>query len=129
MRVVLFLLCLGLAGCACSTEKAARKYSEKWYEQKFNAHIGGKSTRLKDGTICDSVTDEYAIEVDFARKWYEAVGQSLHYSTVTGKKPGILLIMESIKDRKYLERLKIMLKYHSLSIKVWTIDNKEIREL
>ena len=44
-------------------------------------------------------------EVDFAGKWAEAIGQSLHYSRMTGKRAGILLIMLAPKDQKYLERL------------------------
>ena len=48
---------------------------------------------MDDGTICDMITDEYAIEVDYTNKWAEAVGQSLHYAERTGKKPAIILLL------------------------------------
>jgi hypothetical protein len=33
------------------------------------------------------------VEFDWAEKWAEAVGQSLHYARMTGKRPGIVLIL------------------------------------
>ena len=44
---------------------------------------------MLDGTRCDILTDTHAIEVDFADKWAEAIGQSLKYATQTGKKAGM----------------------------------------
>ena len=40
---------------------------------------------MKDCTRCDILTATHAIEVDFARKWAEAIGQSLNYAMHTGK--------------------------------------------
>lgn len=74
-----------------------------------------------DRTRVDCVTSEYAVEVDYASKWYEAVGQSLHYGIKTGKKPGILLIMKSDKDIKYYDRLMKAIDHYSLPITVWEI--------
>ena len=38
--------------------------------------IGGKvEVVMKDGTRCDILTATHAIEVDFAKKWAEAIGQ------------------------------------------------------
>lgn len=82
---------------------------------------GETEQRLEDGTRCDCVTTTHAIEFDFGKKWYEAVGQSLHYSLVTGKKAGIVLILESPKDRKYWNRLKHVIKKYDLPIRVWTM--------
>ena len=36
---------------------------------------------MKDGTRCDILTSTHAIEVDFAKKWAEAIGQSLNYAS------------------------------------------------
>ena len=47
---------------------------------------------MPDGTRCDILTDTHAIEVDFADKWAEAIGQSLNYAMQTGKKAGIVLV-------------------------------------
>ena len=41
---------------------------------------------MPDGTRCDILTDTHAIEVDFANKWAQAIGQSLNHAMQTGKK-------------------------------------------
>ena len=41
-----------------------------------------------------------------SNKWAEAIGQALYYSIMTGKKPGIVLIMEKETDGRYLKRLR-----------------------
>ena len=61
---------------------------------------------LSDGTRVDCLTEEYAIEFDFADKWAEAIGQSLHYALMTGKKPGIVIIIEKESDKKHLKKVK-----------------------
>ena len=95
-----------------STEK---DYQVLWCEQQ-NGII---EYELPDKTRVDCLTDEYAIEVEFARKWYEAIGQSLYYSIMTGKKPGIALIVKN-GDERYLKRLyRVSEKYN---IRIWIID-------
>jgi len=49
---------------------------------------------LGDNIRCDIVTATHAIEVDFADKWTEAIGQSLSYVLQLNLKPAIALIME-----------------------------------
>lgn len=80
--------------------EAKHKMPEKWYQKQLCD--GAQEVRLSDGTRVDCLTDEYAVEFDFAPKWAEAIGQSLHYARMSGKKPGIVLIAESKKDWKYL---------------------------
>ena len=57
-------------------------------------------------TRVDCLAKDYAIEFDFAKKWAEAVGQSLYYSKMTGKKPAIALILTSLTDYRYLKRIE-----------------------
>lgn len=76
---------------------------------------------LSDKTRVDCLTHVHAIEVDFAHKWYEAVGQSLFYSLHTGKRAGILLILEKPDDYKYFIRLNSTIKYHKLKIRTWFV--------
>ncbi len=78
---------------------------------------------LPDGTRCDCVTETHAIEFDFGNKWTEAVGQSLYYSLQPGKKAGIVLILETMKDRKYWIRLNTTIDYFNLPIDTWSIEN------
>ena len=78
---------------------------------------------LPDGTRCDCVTDTHAIEFDFGRNWAEAVGQSSYYSLQTKKKPGVVLILETMKDRKYWIRLNTTIKHFNLPIDTWSVGN------
>ena len=61
---------------------------------------------LPDKTRVDCLTDEYAIEFDWAKKWAESIGQSLYYSKITGKQPAVAIIIKSSKDMKYIERIR-----------------------
>lgn len=62
--------------------------------------------KLPDKTRIDCLTDEYAIEYDWAKKWAESIGQSLYYAKMTGKKPAVAIIVKSPNDYKYIERIK-----------------------
>ncbi len=77
---------------------------------------------MSDGTYCDCVTDDYAVEFDWGKKWAEALGQSLHYARLTGKKGGIVLILLSPKERRFLERLQADIDYYDLPVTVWTMN-------
>jgi len=104
---------------------AKREHPEKWYQQKWcEAHRGQVEVVLSDGTRCDCLTDTHAIEFDFGNKWTEAVGQSLYYSLQPGKKAGIVLILETMKDRKYWIRLNTTIEHFNLPIDTWSIENK-----
>jgi hypothetical protein len=99
---------------------AAHVHKEKEYQNKWCARVGGVTEyRLDDGTRVDCLTNTYAIEFDFAPKWAESIGQALYYSQMTGKQPGVVLIMENEGDGRYLERLNTVAAEHN--IKVWTI--------
>ena len=79
---------------------------ESYYQDIFAAQIGGRTeVTAGDGTRCDILTDSYAIEVDFARKWGEAIGQSLNYGFQFNRQAGIVLILEKPSDRKHLIRV------------------------
>jgi hypothetical protein len=74
--------------------------------------------RLKDKTRIDCLSSEYAIEVDWAKKWAEAIGQSLYYSLMTNKKPAIALIVDS-NDERFINRAKLVAS--KFNIKIFTI--------
>lgn len=77
--------------------------TERDYQLKCNEVLQGiVEHTLPDGTRVDILTDDLAIEVDFARKWYEAIGQAAHYARLTQKKPAILLIVKEEKEEKYV---------------------------
>lgn len=66
----------------------------------------------------DMITATHAIEVDWSRKWPEAVGQSLYYSILTAKKPGIVLLVRNMeKERRHVLRCQSVCAKHD--IKLW----------
>ena len=126
-KLLLIAIMILSTGCTQPQEKSSEKINERWYQERWcKLQKGEVEVRLKDNTRCDCLTSEYAIEIDFSRKWAEAVGQSLHYSRMTGKKAGILLIMQEEKDAKYLTRLNKLIEHHHLSIKVWTTEKSTL---
>lgn len=93
------------------------KLRERDYQKNWCLARGGQiEVVMPDKTRCDCLTRDYAIEIDFAGKWAEAIGQSLHYARLTGKKPGVVLICKKRKERRHL------LKVQKLGIKIWSIN-------
>ena len=81
-----------------------KKLTEKDYVNMYCTGI--KEYVLTDKTRVDCLTDEYAIEFDYAKKWAESIGQSLYYAKKTGKKPAVAIITNGENDLKYIQRIK-----------------------
>lgn len=75
---------------------------------------------LKDRTRVDCLTDEYAIDVDFAKKWAEGIGQSLYYAEMTDRKPAVGLIIDTEKENHFFKRLEMIAEKYQ--IRVFIID-------
>lgn len=58
------------------------------------------------GGRCDILTDKYAIEIDRASKWYEAVGQVAHYSVALNRKPCVAIFDFHKLSTEKLQALK-----------------------
>jgi hypothetical protein len=76
---------------------------------------------LQVRTRVDCITNTHTIEVEFAHKWAEAIGQSLHYSLMTGKRAGILLILRTPNDDKLLKRMEYVIQSFDLPVDVFTL--------
>lgn len=116
MIAILTLLLPGLA-------IAKRLHKEKYYQEIWCNNQGGMIEVYFSGdrTRCDCLTDTHAVEVDFADKWAQSIGQALRYSRNTKKAPGILLIIEKQEDWIKYESLRKDIEYWGLPITVWTI--------
>lgn len=81
-----------------------KKWGEiEWCNYLNNIFFQGRvEVRMPDGTRCDIVTDQIAWEVDWANKWYECLGQALHYSRLTKLQAGMLLLVKSSDQEKYV---------------------------
>jgi len=110
-RLILFISTLViLSGCSNV------KKNERYYQERLCDKLDGViEYTLKDKTRVDCLTDEYAIEVDWAKKWAEGVGQSLYYAHMTERKPAIGLIVNS-KDSRYIKRVNKLAKEFDIKI-------------
>jgi len=80
--------------------------------------------RLWDGTRIDLLTETAAVEIDWAPKWAEAIGQCLWYSTMVQLEPVVLLLVEDMgKESKYVYRALTVC--HQIDIEVWIADTKK----
>ena len=52
----------------------------------------------------------------------------MYYSLQTDKKAGIVLILETMKDRKYWIRLNTTIEHFNLAIDTWSIGNTHIND-
>jgi hypothetical protein len=95
-------------------------HNEFSYQHAYcSMHNGVEEYELPDKTRVDCLTDEYAIEFDFANKWAESIGQALHYSYITGRKPKIVLILDSKyknQQKIYYERVKRLGQKYNISV-------------
>ena len=97
------------------------KHNESSYQHAYCSHNGIEEYQNSDFTRVDCLTDEYAVEPDFANKWAESIGQSLHYGYMTGKKAKIVLILE--KPRKqmlYYYRVKNLADIYKFEVEFIT---------
>ena len=97
---------------------------EKYYQDKFAEVIKGTTEFvLEDKTRVDIITETHAIEVDFAEKWAESIGQSLYYGEMSGKKAGVLLVIKGREDERYLDRLIPIAVKHGIDVWIWDWTN------
>ena len=138
MKKLLLLLILSIS----SFSSYAIENDEDYYSEKFCNEMSGESEKQikvlsRNGeeiiSFPDCLTDTHAFEVEWAEgmKVYEAIGQSLYYSSATGKKPGILLLIRKENSEKHIEKVQKVNKFHDLGIKIMTLNitTEEISEL
>jgi len=87
---------LGATGGRPKNEAYYRDYLAKIFNGKIEVSTGDDNRR------CDIVTEEIAFEVDWASKFYEAVGQASLYAQRLNRKPGIFLICKEPKDERFI---------------------------
>jgi hypothetical protein len=113
--------CSFLLLVACSHKPLHEKDYQQWWCAR---HDGELEYRLSDTTRVDCLTSEYAVEVEYAAKWAEAIGQSLYYARMTNRKPAVLIIIKNHSDERFLKRLRTVAREQG--IKVWTVRPQDI---
>ncbi|MBQ8634816.1 hypothetical protein IJX73_02010 [bacterium] len=111
LRIALLILCTSTA------VNAKHIHPEKFYQNIWCKEQKGISEyQLIDNTRVDCLTKTHAVEFDFASKWAEAIGQSLHYARMTGKNAGIVLIIEQNDDYKHYAKIKPLCEKYNISL-------------
>jgi len=104
--------------------------SERHFAKLIQARLGGELEKVTDDkSRVDLLTSTHAYEIEYARKWKDAIGQSIWYALQTNSRAGIVLIMECKKDFMYVQKLITALEHSNLSssidVKVYPIDFPE----
>ena len=113
MKILAFVL-LVFSVSAYATDE--RHYQKVWCD----GQKGEMEFVLPDKTRVDCLTPSLAVEVDFAKKWAEAVGQALHYASWTGRRAGIVLIIGPGDDH-LVRRLYRLVSHYNLPIDILTV--------
>lgn len=123
MRVFLIVSCLLFM---VQVSYAAHDHQEKEYQSAWCSKAKGvQEYKLDDKARVDCLTEDYAIEFDFAPKWAESIGQALYYGLKTGKTPGVVLIMENEESEgQFMDRLTAVADKYK--IKVWKMTGSEL---
>jgi hypothetical protein len=83
---------------------------------------GEIEVRLPDRTRIDCLLEDEAQEYDFGKKWAEAIGQALWYAMNSGRRAGIVLIIEDNSDRAGLKRARFIIAHYNLPITLHTVE-------
>lgn len=120
MKRLVFILTLILFAAPVSAKHCQ---PEKYYQQQWCDKRGGvMEHRLNDKTRVDCLLPNMAVEVDFAQKWAECLGQAIYYGKQTNRQAACVLIMErGEKDLKYLKRLRRAAYRKGVNVKTFTI--------
>jgi len=118
MKKILLLIMLVLFSVSAFSQTRQR---ESYYQQKFAAIVNGETeVILEDRTRVDIVTDTHVIEVDFAEKWAESIGQALHYEgMLNNKQAGVLLVLDLDREERFLDRLVGVAAKHGIDVWIW----------
>lgn len=113
------ILALALAILALLLASASLAETEREAAIRLAPKYGARlEVALADGSRADMVTDLEAIEVDWARKWAEAIGQSLFYASMLQKRPAVMLLKSSDRDDRYVRRCKRVCDIHGITLYV-----------
>ena len=111
LRIVILLLFLSMPSMA------GHLHPEKYYQNIWcKENKGIQEYKLIDDTRVDCLTKTHAVEFDFASKWAESIGQSLHYAMMTNKKAAIVLIIENRNDFKYYNKIKPLCSKYDIAL-------------
>jgi len=93
----------------------SRNAPEKDWTDALAREINGQSEVRVDRGRVDVMTDTYAIEIDFIKKWHEGLGQAIHYGDESNR-IGVLALIAEDKVHNDLDQIKLLKKIERLCI-------------
>lgn len=123
MRKITKFLILCILCFSITSVQAKRLYHEVVYQIKWCEAKGGIiEYELSDKARVDCLTNDLAVEFDFANKWAECIGQAIYYGKMTNRQAACVLIMErGEKDLRYLKRLRGAAYRKGVNLKTFTL--------
>lgn len=94
LHALVIVLLIGIAWVATRSSDASAETELEACRRlapKYNAQC---NVRTEDGAWCDLLTKELAIEVDWAEKWAEGIGQALYYGLCFKRQPAVILLIK-----------------------------------
>lgn len=88
---------------------------EKDWTDALAKKLNGQSEVRVDRGRVDVITDAYAIEIDFLKKWHEGLGQAIHYGDESTR-IGVLALIAGNNAHEDLEQVKLLKKIERLCI-------------
>jgi len=89
-------------------------YEREWNTALANRINGQSEVQIDQGRV-DVMTDAYAIEIDFMKKWHEGLGQAIHYGDASNR-IGVLALIQEKNHEKYIKQLKLLRTIEHLCI-------------
>jgi hypothetical protein len=119
MRTITMIVTVVVLSLLAFPVQARHLHPESWYQARWCEAQGGEMEhRLPDRARVDCLLPDVAVEFDFGHKWAESVGQALYYATMTGRRCGIVLILED-NGPVFVTRLMRTIEGHRLGCQVW----------
>ena len=100
---------------------AKHLHLESYYQEKYCT--GVMEYRLDNGLRVDCLLPNYAVEYDFAKKYRQSILQALEYAMHTNKHAKCVLIKESEKDQKYIDRANELIRFYGLPLVVEVVSD------
>lgn len=122
LLLVLVLVVQTLGSEAAETARLAPKYGAIVIDGRWVRPDNPDNDKLRPATAWDRsrvdlLTATHAIEVEWAYKWKEAVGQSLYYSILYDKKPGIILLRKrGDDDERFIYRCQSVCARYGIAL-------------
>lgn len=104
------------------------KKHEAYYIEKLTHQLHGRSEVTIKGGRIDILTDTHAIEVEWAPKWKQSIGQALWYAMQKNTKPRIILLLKKETDYDYFLMLNSALHYSNIEIETQFIKLYKVKD-